>query len=183
MSLFSVHHHHSETKTIEELVDIVKELIDELKGERNKKNKPVLALTININNSNYIIMNTTLTLGINAFSNLVLLDAKTLLPHTEAVFTGQSATSDSPQFATFTMDPDVANQVDATPVAVGAGNILLSTTATYTDSNSNLEVTALFTATIPFNVAQGAEGLILSLTDFVNVTTSTTTTSTTTTGA
>jgi len=65
------------------------------------------------------------------------------------------------------------------PVAVGAGNILLSTIATYVDSNTGQTVTATFTASYPFIVIVTPEGLTLSLTDFVNVGSTTTTSSTT----
>lgn len=120
-------------------------------------------------------MNTTLTLGIPAQSNLILVDNVTLQT-VPATFTGQTISSDSPA-ATFAFDTVDPTLVVATPVSAGGGNILLSTTATYTDSTGAV-VTNSFTASYPFTVVATADGLTLSLTDFVPV--SSTTTSTTT---
>lgn len=164
MSLFN---NKKELDIIEDLVGIVKELFHENRILR--KRKPILALKVTINGSNYIIMNTTLTLGFNATSKFVLIDNKTLLPVT-ATFTDQTVSTDAPGVATFVIDTVNPNQVDATPVATGSGNILIGATATYTDSNTGQVVTAPFTASYPFSVTQAAEGLTLSLTDFVNTT-------------
>lgn len=149
-------------KIIEELTEIIKTLVH----KETYKHRPILALaTTNLNN---IIMNTTLTLGLNATSTIILVDNKTLLPVT-ATFTEQTASSDNTSVATFVIDPSTPTQVDATPVAAGTGNIILSATASYTDSNTGQPVTQTFTATYPFTVVVAAEGLTLSLTDFVNV--------------
>lgn len=149
-------------KIIEELTEIIRFLLH----RRTHEDKPILTLATT--NLNKIIMNTTLTLGLNAISTLILVDNKTLQPIT-VTFTDQTVTSDAPSVATFAIDSTVPTQVNATPVAVGTGNIALSATASYTDSNTGQPVTQVFTATYPFSVTAEAEGLTLSLTDFVNV--------------
>jgi len=123
-------------------------------------------------------MKTTLTLGSNATASLILVDNVTLQP-VQATFSGQTVSSDNTTAATFVFDTTDPTLVVATPVAVGAGNILLSTIATYVDSNTGQTVTATFTASYPFIVIVTPEGLTLSLTDFVNVGSTTTTSSTT----
>lgn len=170
---------------IETLVEIVGELLkkeekleEQLEKEKNKR-RVILGLIAQINNQKFIIMNTSLTLGINAQSQFVLLDAVTLQPVTNATFSGQTVSGSDDTVATFQIDPSNSNQILATPVATGTGSISISATVSYTNSVGT-PVTATLTANFPFSVSQGADGVLLSLTDFVPVGSSTTTTSTTT---
>lgn len=176
MSLFS---NKLELEIIEDLIKIIEGLLQDRKRgctrPRRRRNRPLLVLT----NQNNILMNTILTLGNPATSSLILVDNVTLQP-VAATFTGQTVSSDTPSVATFAFDIANPTQVDATPLTVGTGNILLTATATYTDSNTGLVVTRLFSASYTFSVVATPEGLTLSLTDFIPATTSTTTTSTTT---
>lgn len=163
-----------EGEVIEHLVRVAEELIE--KEYHLKKHKPLLVLSTP--DLKQIIMNTTLTLGISYVSSLILVDNVTLQP-VSATFTGQTVSSSDASIATFAFDATVPIQVDATPIAVGSGSILLSAVATYPDVNNPGQfLTQTFTASYPFTVVPTPEGLTLSLTDFVPA--SSTTTSTTT---
>ena len=164
-------------KIVEILLKKEERLERELAHEKRKR-RVVLALTTQINNQKYITMNTSLTLGVNAQSQYVLIDIVTLQPVTSAVFSGQTVASSDDTIATFQIDPLNPNQIIATPIAVGIGSINISSLVSYTDSLGN-PVTATLTSSFPFSVAVGADGVLLSLTDFVPLG-STTTTSTTT---
>jgi len=169
MSLFS---NEVELRIIDHLVEIVDRLLHreeelEKKLEREEhKRRVVLALTTQVNNQKFIVMNTSLILGINAQSQFVLLDAVTLQPVTSAIFSGQTVSSSDSTVATFAIDPTNSNQILATPVAVGTGTINISASVSYTNS-LGASVSATLTASFPFSVALGADGVLLSLTDFV----------------
>lgn len=166
-------------RIIDELVRTNEELALAVRILLEQRNRPILAIAST--DLNYIIMNSTLTLGIDAVTQVVLLDNATLQPNTTAVFSGLSVSSDTPSVATFAVDSVILTQIDATPVAAGSGNLIVTVTADYTDSNTGLPVTgAAFTATIPFTVVASPEGLLLSITGFVNVAPSTTSTTTST---
>ena len=79
------------------------------KKRKHKRYKPILTLSIIINNKTYIMADISLNTGVSKNGQLTLLDAKTgsVL---SATFSNQSiGTNSNPEFASFVLNPDNSN--------------------------------------------------------------------------
>jgi hypothetical protein len=118
-----------------ELIEIIEKQLDLIIFLIVPKKKSVhLVLTTNINNSKFIIMSLSIASNQTTLGTVALLDSVTQQPVT-ATFTNIAASSDDD--AAFTTSLDASNNVVITGVAEGTGNLTVSATASYTDSNGN----------------------------------------------
>jgi len=121
--------------------------------------KPILTLSITIQNQLFIMADITLNLGIAKNGIFTLTDAKTGSVITDASFSNQAVGSSSnPEFATFALDPSNPNRVIGTPVAAGSGTVVITTDASWTDLGDGAAKSASFSVTKAFTVIGSADG-------------------------
>jgi hypothetical protein len=131
-----------ELRIIEDLVHIIGNLTHKDHGPHKVK----LVILQSFNNKNYIAMSLNLPANQKAPIIVGLVDATTLQPVTA---TFASTTNSSDNTAIFTVDAS-GNLVG---VAAGTANLLTSSAATYTDSNTQQPVTQTLSATTPVVVS------------------------------
>jgi hypothetical protein len=119
------------------------------------KLKPILTLSTIINNKTFIMSDISLTLGGKPQSGVfTLLNANDGSINPSASFSNQAVGANSnPEFATFALD--ASNNVVPTPVAVGAGTVVFSAHADYTDNVDGSAQSQDFTVTKNFTVVAG----------------------------
>ena len=138
----------TELQIIAQLVRIVDRLTD-------RSFKPTFALTIILNNQSFIMANINLALGTPKTGIFTLLDSNSN-PITGVTFSNQAiGTNSNPEFASFALDGGNPNNSIATPLAAGSGTIVITTDATYTDSQTGQQVTASFSITKNYTVSAG----------------------------
>lgn len=126
--------------------------------------KPLLVLTTIINNQVFIMSDIKLVLGTPKTGVFALLDNKTGNLITDASFSNQAVGANSnPEFATFAIDPANPNSPVGTPVAAGAGTVVFTASAGYTDPGDGSSQSGDFTVTKNFSVAPGADGVTLDV--------------------
>lgn len=139
------------TKTNRELVEEnarLTSVIGSLIGDQPEPNKVRLILISNNTKSILRIMALSIAANQGASGVLSLLDDVTQQPVT-ATFANTSAVSDTPSVLVASIDAN--GNVVATGVSAGAGNLTVSTTATYTNSLGN-QVVSQEQTVIPFTV-------------------------------
>lgn len=134
--------------------------------KRKHSNRPIQVLTTFINNQKFIIMDPLkLQNGQQAPINEALVDANTLKPIPGATKVNKSRSTDNS--ATAAVDAD-GNLIARAP---GTGNLTTVNTWTYTDQNTNQQVTTDETTVMPYEIAVTAEGVlqVVSLGDAVAI--------------
>lgn len=135
-------------------------IVERLIPKEPIRNKVRLSLITFINKSKFQIMALNLSGTQSAQGLLGLLDTVTNLP-VVASFSSVTATPDS-GFISATVNPD--NSITATAVTPGAGNLVVSALASYTDSTGAAQSQTL-TVAIPVTVAQAtADAVALTVT-------------------
>jgi hypothetical protein len=115
-----------------------------------------LDIGIFVNNKFYLMADISLQLGGTPPNPGVftLTDNKTGVV-VAATFSNQTVgTNTNPEFATFSLDPSNPNQVNATPLAAGSGQVTFSTHADYSDLGDNTPQSEDFTITKNYTVTQ-----------------------------
>jgi hypothetical protein len=131
-------------KSLIDTVNLQAQTINRLTQEQSGQ-QVRLVIFQSFNNKNYIAMSLTLPSNQKAPIIVGLVDGKTLLPVT-ATFSGTTNTIDNTAIATVDASGNLVG------VAAGTANLTTSTSATYTDSNTQQPVTAPLTLVTPVTI-------------------------------
>lgn len=147
-------------KTQAAIIGSLVTLVDKLAIPPKPSNKPVFTLSTIINKTLYIMADIVLELGTPKNGIFTLTDNKSGAVLTDAVFSNQALGANSnPEFATFVLDPTNPNRVIGTPVAAGAGTLVITTDAAYNDLGDNSPQHGSFSVTKNFSVKLTADGV------------------------
>jgi hypothetical protein len=157
-------HGHKKDKTIQELLEIIKQMegnekrllrmLEECEKPHSENVKLVLYSS---SNKNQITMALQLDQGSFSLDTIGLQDLDLGTP-VSATFANTTFTSSDPTIFTTTADPTNPNQTNDTAVAPGTASLLIQTDATYVDSKKSISVTKTLTLTVPVLIAAVVAG-------------------------
>lgn len=131
-------------------------IIDKLINPQD--NKPILTLSTIINNKTFIMADISLVLGVPETGIFTLIDNKTGAILTGVTFSNQTVgTNTNPSAASFALDAN--NNVAASPIVAGTGQITITATGAYTDLGDGSSQTGNFSVTKNFTVTVSADGV------------------------